>query len=220
MNQILEADSILLEYGGRKILQNIYIKMETGKITGLLGRNGTGKSSLMRMIFGTLRGQSQSVRVQGRFEASPYLNKTLIRYLPQNNFVPASFSIEQLCVLYHVSWEEILNYFPDLAAYKKEKVGYLSVGKIRLVEVLLILLSPVAFILLDEPFKNLDPIIIEKLKPAMADQKMKKGILVSDHHYQQVLDIADDVYLLVPVGRCVLLKQPQKELRHFGYIHD
>ncbi len=55
MTHRLEADSIQLEFDGRKILSSIYLKCETGKITGLLGRNGQGKSCLMKIIYGILK---------------------------------------------------------------------------------------------------------------------------------------------------------------------
>lgn len=48
----LEIDSVILELNSKRILQNVYLKSETGKITGLLGRNGTGKSCLMKILFG------------------------------------------------------------------------------------------------------------------------------------------------------------------------
>ena len=54
MNHTLEVDSIQLAFNNRRILSDIYLKCETGKITGLLGRNGQGKSCLMKIIYGTL----------------------------------------------------------------------------------------------------------------------------------------------------------------------
>lgn len=217
MNNILEADSMWLEYDGRKILQSIYLKVETGKITGLLGRNGTGKSSLLRMIFGTLRGQSQSVRVDGRYIFHPYLEKDLIRYLPQHNFVPSYLKISDVCRLYQVRFEEVIAHFPELKVTRNDRFGNLSGGNLRLFETLLILFSPVPFVLLDEPFTHLSPVAIAHLSAIIADQKRHKGIILSDHIFQQVLDLSDDVYMIVPVGRSVLLKNPIEDLRLLGY---
>ena len=217
MIQVLEADSIWLEYAGQKILQSIYLKIETGKIVGLLGRNGTGKSSLLRMIFGTLRGQNQSIRINGNHISHPYLAKNLIRYLPQHNFVPPYLKLEELCGIYEVSFSKMADYFPELHAFEKQKIGTLSGGNRRLVETLLILLSPVSFILMDEPFTHLAPVTAEKLSVVIMEQKKQKGILVSDHSYRQVLDLSDDVYLIVPVGRSILLKNPEQELQLLGY---
>lgn len=215
---ILEADSFWLEYNGKKILQSIYVKVETGKVSGLLGRNGTGKTSLLKMMFGILRGQNQSVRINGNYISHPYLEKNLMRYLPQVAFAPPGLTIEKLCILYSVSFSEMVLYFPGLKNYKTEKLWKLSGGNIRLVETLLILLSPVSFVLLDEPFSHLDPVIIEQLLVVINKQKDKKGIILSDHFYRHVLSASDDIYLIVPGGRSILLKDPMENLKSFGYI--
>ncbi|WP_159468429.1 ATP-binding cassette domain-containing protein [Dyadobacter sp. 3J3] len=215
---ILEADSIWLEYNGRKVLQSIYLKVETGKVTGLLGRNGTGKTSLLRMIFGSLRGQNQSVRINGDYVSHPYLEKNLLRYLPQVPFAPKGLTVEKLCSLYSVSFSEMVSNFPDLEKYKKEQLWNLSGGNMRLVETLLILLSPVSFVLLDEPFTHLDPVIIEQLLVIINEQKNNKGIILSDHFYRYVLSASDAVYLIIPGGKSVLLKEPQENLKSLGYI--
>ena len=217
MSQILEADSMWLEYEGRKILQSIYLKIETGKVVGLLGRNGTGKSSLMRMVFGSLRGQNQSVRINGKHISHPYNEKNLIRYLPQHHFVPTDLKLTTLCSIYEIDLLEIGKYFPEICKYGAEKIGNLSGGNRRLVETLLILLSPVPFVLLDEPFTHLAPVTVEQLSNVIRDQKQHKGILLSDHSYQQVIDLAEEIYLIVPVGRSVYLNNPEEDLKRFGY---
>lgn len=219
MNQILEADTMWLEYNDRKILQSIYLKIETGKITGLLGRNGTGKSSLLKMIFGTLRGQSQSVRVNGKYFSHPYLERDLIRYLPQTTFVPPGLKVEALCTVYDVRFTQLTSYFSNLEECRKEKIRDLSGGKIRLIETLLILLSPVSFVLLDEPFTHLDPTLIEQLLVVIKEQRNNKGIVVSDHLYQNVLDISDELYLIAPGGKSIHLGKPLEELKFYGYLN-
>ena len=215
--QVLEADSMWLEYSGLKILQSIYIKVQTGQVVGLLGRNGTGKSSLLRMIFGTLRGQSQSVRVDRQYVEYPYQQQGLLRYLPQHHFIPPQLRVRQVCELYGVPVEEVCRYFPKLRAQEREKMANLSGGGARLVETLLILLSPVPFVLLDEPFTHLAPVTVDLLKEVIQEQKKHKGILVSDHAYTHVLDLSDEVYLIVPVGRSILLKEAREELTLYGY---
>jgi ABC-type multidrug transport system ATPase subunit len=217
-NCILEADSMWLEYNGRKILQSIYIKMETGHVTGLLGRNGTGKSSLMRMMFGTLTGQSQSVRVNGDYVAYPYRQHGLISYLPQHPFLPPSLRVGEVCKLYNIDFTALCRHFESLEMYKETRISDLSTGNVRLIGTLLVLVLPVAFTLLDEPFAALSPISVEQMQKAIVEQKSRKGILISDHAYQDVLDLADETYLIVPVGRSILLKDVHSELAEYGYI--
>src|SRR3712207_1460386 len=91
----LEADSIHLELKGRTILSNIYIRCETGSITGLLGRNGEGKSCLMRIIHGTLAAE-KSVRIDGRAVYEAYKSPDMLRYLPQFRFIPPSLSVASI----------------------------------------------------------------------------------------------------------------------------
>lgn len=215
--QLLEADSIWLEYQGKKILQSVYMKMETEKVTGLLGRNGTGKSSLLQMIFGTKRGQNQSVRWNGKYVSHLYLHQGLVSYLPQNPFVPKDIKVHILCQMFQVPFKNITQYFPDLQIYENEPIGKLSGGNIRLVETLLILLAPAHFVLLDEPFTHVSPVHIELLTKIILEQKEQKGILLSDHAYKHVLSLSDDLYLMVPVGRSILLQNPEQDLKRFGY---
>ncbi len=82
----LEVDSVNLAFGGRKILTDVYLKCETGDVVGLLGRNGSGKSSLMKIIFGTLRGESQSVRLNGQYVKQLFKSPNTVHYLPQDGF--------------------------------------------------------------------------------------------------------------------------------------
>lgn len=167
---ILEADTIWLEYSGRKILQDIYVKIETGQAVGLLGRNGTGKTCLMQAIFGTLRAQTQSVRVDGQYQKSPYQQKNLIRYLPQKPFTP-NMKLASICDAYEVDFTAICQIFPEFEKYNAADTHTLSGGMRRLFDTLLILLSPVSFVLLDEPFANLSPLVVEKLMMIINEQK-------------------------------------------------
>lgn len=82
MINTLEADSILLEYGLRKILSDVYIKCETKKITGLLGRNGEGKTSLMNIIYGSLKPENQFVQINKKPISQPFRYPESVMYLP------------------------------------------------------------------------------------------------------------------------------------------
>lgn len=67
MIHTLEADGIMLEFGERRILQNIYLQCKTGEVVGILGRNGQGKSCLMNIIYGKLKPLSKSVRIDKKY---------------------------------------------------------------------------------------------------------------------------------------------------------
>ena len=96
MNNILEIDNIILKYGLKRILQNVYLKSETGKVTGLLGRNGTGKSSLMNIIYGELNPSGRSVRLNNKALLGTSRNPNEIRYVPQYNFIPDAITVDRV----------------------------------------------------------------------------------------------------------------------------
>ena len=96
MNHILEVDSIELEFNSRKILSDIYLKCETGKITGLLGRNGEGKTCLMNIISGSLEPQSKSVRFDSKMIFNTISKPELVLYLPQFNFIPKFLTLKKI----------------------------------------------------------------------------------------------------------------------------
>ena len=95
MNHRLEVDSIQLAFNNRSILSDIYLKCETGKITGLLGRNGQGKSCLMKIIYGTLSAE-KSIRFDAITQHSAFKRPDLLLYLPQFNFIPKNLTLKRI----------------------------------------------------------------------------------------------------------------------------
>ncbi|MGN6179438.1 MAG: ATP-binding cassette domain-containing protein [Mucilaginibacter sp.] len=94
----LKADSVMLEFGGRKILQDIWLECNTGEIIGLLGRNGCGKSSLLKIIFGSLKSQYKYVSIDGQYIIKGYRDQR-IAYLPQHSFLPKGIRINMMAPL-------------------------------------------------------------------------------------------------------------------------
>src|ERR1700710_1265759 len=113
MIHTLEADGIQLDFGLRRLLSDVYLKCETGKITGLLGRNGQGKSCLMNIILGTLNASISSVRFDGKMIKSAAKRNGLLLYLPQFNFIPKSLSPKQVLADFQLSWSDFINRFPE-----------------------------------------------------------------------------------------------------------
>jgi ABC-type multidrug transport system ATPase subunit len=95
MENLLEIDSVQLRFGERTILNNIYLKSETGKVTGILGRNGCGKSCLLKLIFGEIQTNEKSVRINENVLYEDYRNPDDMRMLPQFNFLPKHIKVIQ-----------------------------------------------------------------------------------------------------------------------------
>lgn len=195
MTQTLEADSIELAFDGRKILSGVYLKCETGKITAVLGRNGQGKTCLMKIIYGSLPCE-KSVRIDQVSYPEAYKQPGLLRYLPQFNFIPKEFSLKRVFQDFELDYAAFGKTFPEFVSKYTMRVGSLSGGEQRLAAVYLILKSRSRFAILDEPFTHLTPIQVQKVKELCLEEREHKGLLITDHLYKDIIDICDRLYIL------------------------
>lgn len=214
----LEFDGISLSFGAHSILSSVYMKCETGKVIGLMGRNGCGKSSLMKTVFGSLKNTDQSIRVNNFPLTGNYQRDKFISYLPQESFIPSHLTVAKALDYYNLSSENLQSYFPDFKVLFSHTVSSLSGGYLRLLESFLILNSPHPFCLLDEPFSGLMPLHIESMKELIAKAKSTKGIILSDHLYRHTMEMADEIYLLSN-GQTYLIKD-REELVFRGYLPE
>jgi ABC-type lipopolysaccharide export system ATPase subunit len=211
----LEADSIFLEFGSRRILSDIYLKCETGKITGLLGRNGNGKTCLMNIIYGNLNANSKSIRFDDLTVQAAYKRPDLLLYLPQFNFIPQTLTLKRVFADFDLDFFEFENRFPDFKSSYKSPLKSLSGGNRRLVEVYIVLKAKSKFAMLDEPFSHLSPIMIEAIMELMNEEKKNKGLLVTDHMFRNIIEISDNLYVLT--GGKTHLTKAVEELEFLGY---
>ncbi|MEL4306951.1 ATP-binding cassette domain-containing protein [Joostella sp. CR20] len=192
----LEIDNIELSYADKKILAGIYFKNEIGKITGVLGRNGCGKSSLLKIIFGSLQPKYKLLRLDEKPVLKAFYKTGLVSYLPQHQLLPDNLKIEDAFFLSTVSWSDFIKIFPKFENYKKSKPKEVSGGELRVIETYLTLKTEAKFVLLDEPFSHIAPLYIEKIMDIINFEKSRKGIIITDHLYEHVINLCDDLYLL------------------------
>ncbi len=196
MKNTLEIDSVILEFGTKRVLQNVYLKSETGKITGLLGRNGSGKSCLMNIIYGELIPNDKSIRFNGKSFVDNNRNPGDLRYLPQFSFIPKSFTIKHIFSDFELNFIDFATLFPEFKSFYNVKLRNLSGGERRIIEIYTILASNTKFCMLDEPFSQVMPIYIETIKNLIVREKQNKGIIITDHLYKHIVDICDDLYVI------------------------
>jgi len=195
MIHILEADGIQLEFNGKRILSDIYLKCETGKITELLGRNGEGKSCLMKIIYGSLDSES-AVRCDGVIYKKAFRQRGLLVYLPQFNFIPRSLTPKRIFQDFNLEFSLFEKRFPEFKNRYMSLVSSFSGGESRLIELYIIIKSKSQFALLDEPFTHLSPIFADKIMELLLEEKKNKGFLITDHMFRYVTEISDYLYLL------------------------
>ena len=191
---ILEIDSAELAFGGRSILSGVYLLAETGCVTAVLGRNGCGKSCLMKILSGALKAGFCSMRIDGKWHGR--FTEKEVRYLPQHAFIPGWLRLERVLRDFGLSREELERWFPLFVPLRGSRIGELSGGEQRILECFVILRSRTQFVLLDEPFSQIAPLHVETLQTLIRQEKMAKGILLTDHMYRHVTGIADRLYVM------------------------
>lgn len=193
----MEVDSIRKHFENKLIISDVYLKCETSEIIGLLGRNGSGKSTLLRIIFGIVSAENKCIRINGTVKLKTSKILKDISYLHQEQFIPNYLSVKKAVFLSIDN--EIINEFLDdylIQDILYKKVSQLSTGELRYLEIKLVLYNSSKFVLLDEPFNGLSPIMIEKVIQLIQMNTSKKGIIITDHDYENVIGIATRVLLM------------------------
>lgn len=213
----LHVDSVRKTYSGKAILSDVFLSCNIGEIKGLLGRNGSGKSTLLKIIFGVEKSDDKFIRAANKVVKNVSDSKNLIQYLPQENFLPNKVKIKSLIQLFlgkENSNEVLTNEYikPLLNKFNQD----LSGGEKRIIEILLILHSNTKFILLDEPFNGLSPVLKNYIIEYIQKSKLQKGIIITDHDYTNVIQLADKILYL----RDGVLKEisSQNDLVKLGYL--
>jgi len=218
MKHSLEIDSVILEFGNKRVLQDVYMKCETGKVTGLLGRNGSGKSCLMNIIYEKLSPTNKSIRLDGIAWLTGFSKPETIRYLPQFHFIPKSLSVKRIFKDFELDFFGFIHHFPGFQNYYKTPIKKLSGGERRIIEIYIILVSKTKFCMLDEPFSQVMPVHVDTIKRIISRERQNKGIIITDHLYRHIVDVCDDLYLIKD-GKTYLTNGMQ-DLQRLGYIFE
>ncbi len=213
---ILEIDSVELYFKDKRILNGIYLKAETGKVTGILGSNGCGKSCLINIIFGELKPKYKFLKIDNKPILKPLYLTNLASLLPQHNFAANTIKVKSIFKLLKVDWNEFISLFKSFSMHENLRMKKLSGGERRIIETYLILKQNTKIVLLDEPFSHIAPLYIETIKTLIKEEKQHKIIIITDHFYNDLIDISDTIYLLK--NGCTKLIDDIKELEDYKYL--
>ncbi len=142
----------------------------------------------------------------------------MIRYLPQHRLLPNAVKIKTVFRLLNVDWQEFVTMFEAFSILRNNKINTLSGGERRVIETYLVLKSPGKIILMDEPFSHIAPLYIERFKQMIELKKQIKAIIITDHYYLDVLDTADNLYLLK--NGCTKRIDNIKDLEDYKYLNS
>lgn len=161
---LFELDNVELYFKNKRILSGIYLKAETGKVTGILGRNGCGKTSLLDIAFGNLKPKYKLIRIDNKPILKPLFKTGFVKYLPQYDSAPKNFKLYRIFEVFEINWGTFSERFEEFSTYKNHKFGNLSGGQRRFIEIYIILKTKSEIVFLDEPFNGISPLMIEGVK--------------------------------------------------------
>ncbi|MGO4771527.1 ATP-binding cassette domain-containing protein [Flavobacterium sp. W22_SRS_FK3] len=214
---ILEVDGIQKQFDESVILSDIYLKCETSEIVGLLGSNGSGKSTLLKIIAGLVKAPDKCIRINGisKNKAMGLFNE--ISYLHQNQFIPNHLSVKK-AVLLSIDTKEIESFYEDemIKSILNKKIIHLSAGERRYLEIKIVLSNSSKFVLLDEPYNGLSPIMLDVIDVLIKENSKKKAIIITDHNYQNVIKISTRL-ILIKDGKLYNINQ-KEDLIQKGYL--
>ncbi len=207
---MIKTKSLKRSVDSKVLFNNIDLELPNNQITGLLGANGAGKTSLFRAIAGLSNVDSGQLT----FFEKNLINMSLeeraaagLNYVPQENSLFEDLTlIDNLMAVIELKFgcttdnkikeSESLLKKMNLFEKKDTKAKNLSGGEKRKTEILRAILLESKFILLDEPFAGVDPISVEEINKILKDLKKDVGIFISDHNFRDVINVCDLVILL------------------------
>lgn len=195
----LKLHNASIRFGKRQLFQQASLSLSTGSIVGLFGENGSGKSTLLKAVFGTVKADSISISINGKpISPTGVTNSKQIGFLPQHPFVPHHLKVRDIIPIYFPgeAEQDSIFYDPLVATFTSKRIKDLSFGQRRYLEVLLIIHLDRKFLLLDEPFSAIAPQHKEQVKNHIKQMSSEKGFLITDHYYDDVVELTNQNYLI------------------------
>ena len=211
----LVVDSVVVRFGEKTVVRGGYITSRTGLVTGLLGRNGAGKSCMFRALMGGLKVDYVSVHVDGKPVDINRIGLT-VKYLPQGRMIPDGMTLKEAFRLYRVDFWAFVIHFPKYSGKYHTRLWEMSGGEARLAELYLVLMADAPFCILDEPFSQIDPVHIEAVQRLIREKSREKGIIVTDHNYEAISTVADNLYVMADGYTSPV--ESRDDLVRYGYL--
>ncbi len=211
---MLEVSNIQQYYGGSHILRDVSLKTQMGKVTVLLGRNGVGKTTLLKSLMGLIPIRSGSISFAGSdiSRATPYERaRAGIGYVPQGREIFARLSVEdnlRMGLAYKSASEpipaELFELFPVLKQMLGRRGGDLSGGQQQQLAIARALAAKPKLLILDEPTEGIQPSIIKDIGRVirMLADRGDMAILLVEQYYDFAEELADD-YLVMERGQFI-----------------
>jgi|688.fasta_scaffold27635_4 lipopolysaccharide export system ATP-binding protein len=211
ISSCLDVRSLVKTYGGRKVVNGLSLEVGQGEIVGLLGPNGAGKTTAFYMMVGLIRPDGGHVFFKQEDVTRLPMHKRArmgMGYLAQEPSVFRSLTVEEniLCILECLGLSKVeklqrlekLLCELHLEPLAKKKAYALSGGERRRLEITRALVTNPTFLMLDEPFANIDPISVHEVKQMIHHLSQKNiSILITDHNAREIFTVVHRSYIVM-----------------------
>lgn len=200
---MIEVNNLSFEIDGKEILKDINLKINKGKIFGIIGPNGVGKTTLLRCLTGIYNSSSGFVSYDGEFVYDNPAVKNKIGYVADENIMQINFKVHDILKYYKYSYtnfdEKKFNELNEIFKIPRNKfIFQLSKGMKMRLSIMLAFSIHAKYLILDEPTSGLDAILKNKLLNIFLDEVVENDttIIISSHHLSELERICDDVAIL------------------------
>ena len=206
---MIQCKNVMKKYGDKQALNDFSLELEKGRIIGLLGSNGIGKTTLIKILAGLLTTEAGIVKIDEK--AIGVETKRIVSYLPERPCFSSSFRIRDIINSYESFYEDFdrkvaHQMLQSLQIDEKSKISSLSKGNREKVQLVMVMSRRAKVYLLDEPMGGVDPAARDFiLKTILNNYNEEACVLISTHLISDVEKILDEV-IFIKNGELVLHK--------------
>ncbi len=212
---IVQASNLYKVYPGKCALDNLDLEIEKGKIVGLLGPNGSGKTTFMKLLNGLLTVTNGSLLVDGK--PIDITTKSIVSYLPDQNYLNEWMNVDELinffCDFYaDFDREKAYRMLKSLNITPSDKLKSMSKGTKEKVQLILVMSRKAKLYLLDEPIGGVDPASRDYiLNTIISNYSEDATIIISTHLIADIEQVLDEV-IFIKDGK-IVMKKSTDEIR-------
>ena len=205
--EIIKCDHLYKTFDNKEILRDVNLSIPKGKIIGLLGKNGTGKTTLIKLINDLLTPTSGEILVNGKKPGIE--SKRIISYLPERTYLDKNMKIEQILTFFEEFYdnfnkEKAIKLLKDLDLDINLKVSKMSKGMQEKLQLILVMSRDAEIYILDEPLGGVDPATRDYiLDTILSNFNEGASIIISTHLISDIERILDEV-IFIDKGSIVL----------------
>ncbi len=215
--EVLRCRGLSAGYGGSLAIRDIDFELRAGEVVALLGRNGVGKTTLLKTWMGMLRHVHGQLELDGQDigRKPSFLRRRLgIALVPEGRRLFPNLTVAENLRLAQrpggARFAEVCALFPKIGVLARARAENLSGGERQMVAIARALMAPNKVILLDEPFEGLAPVVVAEVKAAVRKLREFASVVIVEHNAEEALELADRAYVLVNGG--VAFSGPAREL--------